>query len=82
LETRDCRQDAKQFLGFTTVAEGEDDIAIRDHPQVTVERVERVQNDCRRTGTGEGGRNFFSDVAGFPDTKNNDLAARLDCLFD
>ena len=81
LKPRDRRQDAQQFLRLAAGAQREDDVAIGHHPEIAMQGVERVEHDRGRTGAGEGGGDFFADVAGFADPEDDYFAARFDgCL--
>ena len=62
LEPRDGRQYAQQFFGFAARTEREDHIAIRDHSQIAMQGIERIEHDGGRTGAGKSGGNFAADM--------------------
>ncbi len=69
LEPRDRGQDAQEFLGLAAVAEREHNVAIGDHAEIAVERVEGVEHDRGRTGAGESGGDLFADMSRFSDSR-------------
>ncbi len=50
LEPRDGRQYAQQFLRFAASAEGENHITVRDHPEIAMQRIKRIEHHRGRTG--------------------------------
>ena len=54
LKPRDRRQDPQHFFRLAARAQGENDVAIGHHPEIAVQRVERIEHDRGRTGAGEG----------------------------
>ena len=75
-------EDIEEFRCLPAVAEGEDDVAIGDQTEVTVEGVERVEDDRSGPRAGQGGGNFVADVAGFAHAADHDLAALVDARLE
>ena len=47
-----------------------------------MEGIQGIQDHSGRAGAGQGGGNFFADVAGFSDAKNDDFSTVFDSGFD
>jgi hypothetical protein len=82
MEPRDRRQDPQHFLGLAAGTQGEDDVAVGHHAEVAVQRIQGIEHHRGRTGAGKGGGDFVADMPRFPDTEDDDLAARLDAGLD
>jgi hypothetical protein len=82
LKPGERRQDAEQFLRLTAGAQREHHIAVRHHAEVAVQRVEGVQNDCRRAGARQRRRDLLADLTGLADPEHDHLSARLYSLLD
>src|ERR1043166_653947 len=80
LKTRDRRQDTQKFLGFAAGTQGEDDIAVGHHPEIAVQRVQRIEDNGGRTGAGEGGRDLAADVSRFSHPYDHNFTSGLACL--
>ena len=75
IEAGQRRKDVEEFGRLTAVAEGEDDVAVGDQPEVAVEGVEGIEDNGGGTRAGQGGGNFVADMAGFAHAANDDFTA-------
>ena len=75
IKLRKGRKEIVQLLGFPAVAQRQDQIAVRYHAQVAVQRIDGMQHHRRAAGARERRRNFFPDVPGFSDAGDNHFAA-------
>jgi hypothetical protein len=75
-------EDIEEFRRLPAVAEGQDDVAIGDQTEVTMEGVEGVEHDRGGPRAGQGGGNFVPDVAGFAHAADHDLAALVDARLE
>ena len=65
------RQEAQQLVGLSRIGYGQDDVVLRDDAQVAVENVQRVDEEARRTGRGQRGSDFGTDVPAFAHTRDD-----------
>ena len=82
LEPRDGGQDSQHLFGLAAGAQGQDDVAIRDHAEIAVQGVQGIEHDGRRAGAGEGGGDLVPDMPGFAHAEDDDFAARFHAFFD
>ena len=69
--------EAKQFVGLPRIGEGKDDVAVGDDAHITVEGVERVDEETGRAGAGKGGGYLVADVAALADARDNEFAVAV-----
>ena len=81
LKTGNGGQNAQQFFGLATRAQGQNGVAVCHHSEITVQSVEGIEYDRRGTGAGEGRGNFAADVSRFSHSEDNDLSAGIDRCF-
>ena len=77
LKPRQGRENIHQLLGLPAVTQSENRVSIGQNPQITMERVERVENHRRRAGAGERRGDFLADMTGLSDPAYNDLPPGL-----
>ena len=82
LKSRDGRQDSQHLFGLAAGAQGEDDVAVRDHAEIAMQRVQGIEHDGGRTGAGERRSDLVPDVPRFPHADHDDFAARFHALLD
>ena len=74
LQTLQGLEEIQDFLGFTTVADGEQRVTASEHSQVAMERFGGMKEKGRRAGAGESGRNLAGNQARFAHTGDDDAA--------
>ncbi|MNS79571.1 hypothetical protein D3C72_1132280 [compost metagenome] len=81
LEHRDQRQD---FVGFTGVRQRNHHVLRRDHSEIAMGGFTRMDEEGRRSGTGEGRGHLTTDVTGFAHPHHHDFTGAggnlLTCL--
>jgi hypothetical protein len=65
--------DTKEFIGVTAVAENQDEILARDHPEVAMDGVDRIQSDRGGSGARKGGCDLMTDMPRFSDACDDDF---------
>ena len=66
-----------KLCGLAAVADGEDRIAVRHNPKIAVQRVDRTQHKCGRSGAGESCCDFFAYLPGFTHANDDYLSTRF-----
>ena len=69
-----ARNDVVQLFGAAGVGDKQHDVAAFYHSQIAVKRFCWMNKECRSTGAGEGGSEFFADMTGFTHPGNNQFA--------
>ena len=76
-------REGHELLGLAAVAQGEDHVVLRDHPQVAVQGLRRVQGEGGRARAGEGGGDLVSHDAALAHARDDHPAlAREDHLHE
>jgi len=72
-ETAEGGEQVEEFLGFTRVGKGEDQVAVADDAEIAVEGIDGIEDDGGGTGGAEGGGDLAADDPGFADADDDDL---------
>ena len=81
LKARDRRQNPQQFLGLAARTQGQNGITVRNHSEIAVQRIERVEHDRGRTGAGKSSGNLAADVSRFSHPEHDNFSARINRRF-
>ena len=82
IESRQCGQDVDQFVSFPTVAQRKDDIPVTYDAQVSMKRIQRIQNYGRRARARQRGSDLVADMPALSHAHNDNLAAAFHGRFD
>jgi hypothetical protein len=66
-----------EFIGVAAVAENQDQILTRDHPEVAMDGVHRIKSDRGGSGARKGGCDLMADMPRFSDPRDDDFAPIL-----
>ena len=67
-------QDRQEFRRLAGIGDGEHDVAARDHAEIAMARLGRVQEKGGRAGARKGRRDLAADVAGLAHAGNDHAA--------
>src|SRR5208337_3921650 len=75
-------QQIQDLFRFAAVADGQQGIAARQHTQIAVQRVRRMQKERRRAGARERSGNLAADQPGFSHARHNHASLAGEKHFD
>ncbi|ENN87391.1 hypothetical protein RHSP_27296 [Rhizobium freirei PRF 81] len=74
-EAAGITDDAAQLRAFATPGYGDDDVVLRDHAEIAVIGLDRMDEESRRARGGQTCGKLVADMAALADTGDNDAAA-------
>lgn len=76
----DGGEEAEDFFGFAAGGEGDYDVSLGQHAEVSVDGLGGVEEECGAACGAEGGGNFLGDDAAFAHAGDDDAASSLAAL--
>ena len=71
---------ADDFIAFAAVADGDEQVVLLNHSEVSVHGFNGMHEDRGRAGACHGRGDFAADMTAFSDARNDDFSALVECF--